>query len=88
MTDENRDPAASLGSAKTVQSVVGATDAAGKADCKSGNGAAVALRVSAESGLTPRVRDTGNDPSLLGRKPGGNPAAADCLGDATCGPSC
>jgi hypothetical protein len=76
------------GSAMTAQSVVGATDAAGKADYKSGNGVAVALRVSAESGLMPCVRDTGNDPSLLGRKPGGNPAATDCVGDATCGPSC
>lgn len=74
--DEQSNP--SRGYAMTVQSVVGATDAAGKADCKSGNGAAVALRVSAESGLMPCVRDTGNDPSLLGRKPGGNPAATDC----------
>ena len=80
MTQETNEPSgASPGSAVTVQSVVGATDAAGKADCKSGNGAAVALWVSAESGLTPCVRDTGNEPSSPGRKPGGNPAATDCL---------
>ena len=53
---------ASAGSGGTIQPVVGATDAAGKADCKSGNGAAVALRVSAESGLMPCVRDTGFAP--------------------------
>jgi hypothetical protein len=51
-----------MGTMAGMNTVVGATDAAGEADCKSGNGAAVAQRVSAESGLTPCVRDTGFAP--------------------------